>query len=118
MAIFGLQLLSTDVEKVVPFYETLFQWKLTPHPMGFYHATFEDKGPRETGCTLMPHPMVGMPSTWLSYIEVEDMVQVMSKTPLLGGQIVQIPLPSPLGGVFAVISDPAGAILGVFQRVI
>ena len=65
----------------------------------------------------MPHPIPGMPSSWLAYIEVPDIVKVMSETSPLGGQVIQLPLPSPLGGLFAIIADPAGAVLGVFQKV-
>ncbi len=117
MSIFGLQLLSTDTQKVIPFYSDLFGWDLKAHPMGFHHITFEeDKTPKKRGCTIMPHPMPGLPSSWLAYIEVSDIMSVITKTIPLGGQVIQLPLPSPLGGLFAVICDPAGAVLGVFQK--
>lgn len=116
-AIFGLQLLTSDLDKVVPFYERLFGWHLEKHAMGFYHFTFPQAPQATTGGTLMQHPLFGMPSAWVTYVDVPDITTLIAQVVPAGGGIIQLPLPSPLGGLFAVISDPTGAVLGLFQRI-
>jgi predicted enzyme related to lactoylglutathione lyase len=116
--IFGIQLLSTNIEKAAPFYEQVFGWKIEKHPMGFSFFSFPSPTPpHPSGGAMMQHPMPGLPSAWLTYITVNDIANVMLMTPSLGGQIIQMPLPSPLGGLFGTIADPTGAVIGVFQHV-
>ena len=56
-----------------------------------------------------PHP-----SCWLSYIWVDDLEKAVSTVAANGGKISCPPCDIPGIGRFAIISDPAGATVGLF----
>jgi len=66
------------------------------------------------GGGIMANPAAGTPSHWLVYIQVEDVAAAAKKAAALGGQILQekTDLPS---GAFAVMADPTGAAVSLFQ---
>jgi hypothetical protein len=66
------------------------------------------------GGGIMANPAASTPSYWLAYIQVEDVTAAAKKAAALGGQILQEKTDLPLGP-FAVIADPTGAAVGLFQ---
>jgi len=51
--------------------------------------------------------------TWLGYIRVRDLPEMLSRTAELGGSVVLAPTPQIAEGSLAIIRDPAGAYLGL-----
>ena len=56
-----------------------------------------------------------LPSTWLPYIRVEDLQQILARIEQAGGSIVVPPSPTVRDGKVAVFLDPLGAALAVAQ---
>lgn len=111
-----IELNTTDQARAKDFYGQLFQWQLKDMdmgPMGTYTSIGVGEG---TGGEIMKHPMPGAPSLWLPYILVEDLAASTAKARELGGQIVQENVPVPNMGKFSLITDPTGAIFGIWEN--
>jgi predicted enzyme related to lactoylglutathione lyase len=68
-----------------------------------------------TGGGLMQHPMPGAPSSWLAYVEVDDVKASTEKARSLGAQVLKDVTEVPQMGWFSIIADPTGATLGLWQ---
>ena len=109
-----VDLSSTDKEKAAAFYGALWGWQ------------FEDQGPDAGGymmAFLNGKPVAGlgpqfnpqMPSMWNSYINVENVDDVAAKAGAAGGQVYMPPMDVMDAGRMAMIGDPTGAPLGLWQ---
>ena len=110
-----VELNTTDVAKAKAFYGKLFQWKLEDMPMGDgtdYTMIGVDKG---TGGGIMKHPMPGAPSAWLAYVQVDDIKDSTQKAKSLGAHIIKDVTEVMGMGWLSIISDPTGAMLGLWQ---
>jgi uncharacterized protein len=111
-----LELASTDIGKAKDFYSHLFSWKLTDMDMGggMAYTTFKpEDGP---GGGMMQHPVPGAPSAWLPYVAVEEIHAATAKAKSLGAIVVKDVQEVPNMGWFSIITDPAGAHLGLWQN--
>jgi predicted enzyme related to lactoylglutathione lyase len=110
-----VELNTTDPDKARAFYGKLFDWKLNDVPMesGGTYTMIEVGG--GTGGGLMKHPMPGAPSTWLAYVQVDDIRAATDKARSLGATIAKDVTEVPGAGWFAVIVDPTGAALGLWK---
>ena len=106
------ELLSTDVEASKNFYTGLFGWTPAPGPTPDYTVFMH--GEKYAG-GLMKTPQPGMPAQWLSYVVVENVDASAAKVAALGGQVMAPPFDIPNVGRIAVILDPQGASIGLFQ---
>ena len=52
---------------------------------------------------------------WLGFVQVDDMAGTLAKAVELGGEVVFAPAPDVLDGRLSIISDPAGAYLGLIR---
>jgi predicted enzyme related to lactoylglutathione lyase len=68
-----------------------------------------------TGGGMMKHPMPGAPSMWLAYVNVDDVKAAAAKAKTLGATVVRDVTDVMGEGSFAIISDPTGAMLGLWQ---
>jgi uncharacterized protein len=109
-----VELNTTDPEKAKAFYSKLFDWKMQdmPTPQGTYTMINVGEG---TGGGLMKHPMPGAPSTWLAYVQVDDIVSATSKAKSLGAQVLKDVMEVMGAGSLSIIMDPTGAVLGLWQ---
>lgn len=110
-------LMSTDAERARAFYTELFGWSLQSQDMGdFTYEMLVNKGEQFGG--LMPlDPSHGIPSHWISYIEVPDVDEACATATRLGGSVPVAPMDIPSVGRFAVIADPQGAHFSPFTPV-
>jgi uncharacterized protein len=110
-----VELNTTDVARAKSFYGELFDWKLQdlPMPEGTYTLIEVGEG---TGGGLMKHPIPGAPSTWLAYVQVDDVRLATAKAKSLGAAILEDVTEVPGMGWFSLISDPTGAMLGLWQN--
>ena len=109
-----VELHTNDTSKAKEFYGSLLDWKLEDMDMGGPTYTMINVG-EGTGGGLMQNPVPGAPSHWLSYIEVADVDASTAKAKSLGGTVVQEKMEVPKMGWFTVISDPTGAVFGLWQ---
>ncbi|MEM8955737.1 MAG: VOC family protein [Verrucomicrobiota bacterium] len=110
------ELLTSHPEESKNFYTQLFNWTAQAIPgLDEYQmfnagnhpvAGFEDKSAHGDG-----------PPVWLAYVNVADVTASVAKAKQLGAEIVKEVTKVPDKGTYAVIKDPQGAKLGLWQSV-
>lgn len=109
-----VELMTTDINKAKVFYQGLFDWKLEDMPMGETAYTMINVG-EGTGGGMMKNPMPNAPSSWMAYVLVSDVKTATAKAKTLGAQIMKDVTEVPDMGWFSIITDPTGAMLGLWQ---
>lgn len=109
-----VELATTDVAKAKQFYGGLFGWKLSDMPMAEGTYTMIDVG-EGTGGGMMKNPMPGAPSMWMAYVNVDDIQAATKKAKSLGANVMKDVTEVPDMGWFSIITDPTGAMLGLWQ---
>jgi uncharacterized protein len=110
-----VELMSTDVGKAKSFYGKLFDWALEDMPAGDGIPYTLFKVGEGTGGGLMKNPMPGAPSMWVPYVLVDDLAAATSKATSLGAMVMKDTTEVAGMGSFVIITDPAGAMLGLWQ---
>ena len=110
-----VELATTDVDKAKSFYRSLFDWKLNDMDMGGGMTYTLIEVGEGTGGGMMKHPMPGAPSSWLAYVNVDDVAAATATAKSLGATIFREATEVPNAGSFAIIVDPTGAMLGLWQ---
>jgi hypothetical protein len=108
------ELMTSDAEAALRFYQSLFGWTTDkmPMPEGDYHVVKAD-GTSIGGIMKMPAAAGGMPPAWGCYVTVKDVDACAKQVAALGGKVLHGPADIPGVGRFAVIADPQGAWLNV-----
>ncbi len=110
-----VELVTTDVAKAKDFYGKLFSWKMEDMPMP-EGATYTIINVGEgTGGGLMKNPMPGAPSMWMAYVNVDDVKAATKKAQSLGANVMKDITEVKDMGWFSIITDPTGAMLGLWQ---
>lgn len=111
-----IELTSANLEESKRFYGSLFDWRLDPAPPSHGMEYIMIKVGEGTGGGMIRHPMPGMPSVWVPYVQVGDIRERTATAKSLGGRIIrdveQIPGD---GGSFSIIQDPTGAVFGLYE---
>jgi predicted enzyme related to lactoylglutathione lyase len=107
------ELNTTDVGKAKAFYSKLFDWKLEDMAGGMEYTLI--KVGENTAGGIMPHPVPGAPSMWLSYVNVDDIKASTAKAKSLGATLIRDVTEIPNVGSFSIFTDPTGAMLALFQ---
>jgi len=109
-----VELNTTDIDKAKKFYGRLFDWQMEDVEMGptGRYTMIKTGG---TGGGILKHPMPGEPSVWLAYVEVEDIKASTEKAKTLGARIIRDVHEVPDAGWLSIISDPTGAVLGLWK---
>ena len=68
-----------------------------------------------TGGGMMKSPMPNAPSTWLAYVEVDDIKAATSKAKSLGAKVSKENVEVENMGWFSILTDPTGAMIGLWQ---
>jgi predicted enzyme related to lactoylglutathione lyase len=110
-----VELATDNVSRAKEFYGQLFSWKLEDMPMGGGEPYTMVKVGDGTGGGIMKKPMPQAPNMWLPYVEVDSVDGTVKKAKQLGGKVIVDRTPIPDMGAFAVVSDPTGAAIGVFE---
>jgi uncharacterized protein len=111
-----VELATTDIDKAKSFYRSLFDWQLQDVEMGGGMTYTLVKVGEGTGGGMLKHPMPGAPSAWLSYVQVDDVRAATNKAKSLGATVVRDVTEVPNEGSFTIITDPTGAMLGLWQQ--
>lgn len=105
-----------DAERLKSFYCDVMGWRAEPVDMGGY-ADFSLLAPDGQGVAGVCHargPNAQLPPQWLLYVEVPDVARSLERCVEAGGRVIDGPR-----GVgprtFAVIQDPAGAVIGLIS---
>ena len=113
-----VELATTDLAKAKEFYRQLFDWNIEDTPMENGETyTLVQVGENEYGVGggMMKAPMPGIPSNWMAYVSVDDLSAATEKAKSLGATVIRDITPEPGVGSFSIISDPTGAVLGLWK---
>lgn len=87
-------------------------------PVSYGKKTFEAKMIKVgegTGGGMLKNPMPGAPSSWMAYVLVEDVRASTTKAKTLGAKVMKDVTEVPDRGWFSIITDPTGAMLGLWE---
>jgi predicted enzyme related to lactoylglutathione lyase len=110
-----VELNTTDVDKAKKFYGSLFSWKLEDADMGAFGTYTMIKVGSGTGGGMMKHPIAGAPSSWLAYVQVDDIEAATKKAKSLGATVMKDVTEVMGAGWMSIIVDPTGAVLGLWK---
>ena len=112
-----VELVTTDHGKAKSFYGSLFDWKLEDMPMGSADGTTYTliKVGEGTGGGMMKHPMAGAPTAWVPYVLVDNVKTSTAKAKSLGAKILRDVDEVPNMGMFSIVQDPTGGVIGLWE---
>lgn len=108
--------LARDPKAAVAFYTDVLGWKTEPFGPGEYTMWVSAQGPLG-GTMKLPEEAakMGAPPHWMGHVQVENLDETVELAQKLGGKIYKEPTDIPNVGRFAVIADPQGADISIFQ---
>src|SRR5262245_53354615 len=110
------ELLTNDVPKAKEFYRSLFGWEIHDHDMGQFTYSMLKKGDKDVGGMMsIPKGHEQMPPHWMCYVCVEDLDGAVAKAKSLGATIKQEPMSVGDFGRLAVLQDPTGAHIALWE---
>ena len=65
--------------------------------------------------SLMKNPIPNAPSCWVAYVLVDDLKKAVEKANVLGGTVMKDETQVKDKGSFAIMEDPTGAMLGLWE---
>jgi predicted enzyme related to lactoylglutathione lyase len=114
-----IELATSDQPAAKNFYQHLFGWTATDNPMGpgEIYTIFQLKERDSAAAyTLRPDQRQrGVPVHWSLYIAVADCDESAKRAAELGGTVLMPPFDVMSAGRMAVIHDPAGAVVSLWQ---
>jgi uncharacterized protein len=112
-------LMTTDRQKAIAFYTGLFGWtEGADAGPDFHHYTqFLLRGKAVAAVVDMMADTAagGMTSTWTTYLAVDDLDAVAAKIVPAGGTVAMPPMDVAQAGRMAMVADPSGALVGLYQ---
>lgn len=117
--LFGwIDLMTRDTAAATRFYEGLFGWSHVdlPTPMGVPYTQFFKDGQLVCGMSpMMPGVPESVGAFWNSYVIVEDAEATIDRVLPAGGSVLMGPDDVMDQGRLAMIADPTGATVGLWQ---
>lgn len=109
-----VDLAAKDLDAAVEFYQGLFGWN-TFNDGTTPYTIFQVGEDPVAGVMQISPEMAGMPPVWSTYISVADCAATIESVTAAGGSVFQPPFEIPNGGRIAVIGDPSGAAICLFE---
>ncbi|MFN7096547.1 MAG: VOC family protein [Gammaproteobacteria bacterium] len=111
------ELMTNEPEKAQEFYGSLLGWHFMEHDFGGTKYTSIKAGEKEMGGIMqIPQDKKDrIPTHWLNYIHVENLDTTLTKAKSLGATVCVEATPVSDFGRFAVIIDPTGASIALWQ---
>jgi predicted enzyme related to lactoylglutathione lyase len=115
------ELATTDTTGAKDFYTALFGWTFTDGPMGpgpedvYTRLQLEGKDVGALYPMMKEQRAQGAPPFWLAYVTVGSADEAAKKTRDLGGKVCADPFDVMDYGRMAILQDPTGATLAVWQ---
>jgi uncharacterized protein len=109
------ELMTRDAEASAGFYHGLFGWVCEKVDLGGSTYTFFKVGEESVaGMAVLSTNSEGTPEGWTNYITVENLEDSIAKARALGGQVCK-DITALQMGRFAIVQDPQGAAVGLWQ---
>jgi predicted enzyme related to lactoylglutathione lyase len=112
-----VDLQSPDTTAAQAFYGALFGWSFEDMPMpddGVYSMARIGDSEVAAIATQMPGT-AGTPAVWSTYLAVDSADEAAAKVQAAGGQVVMGPFDVPGAGREAIVVDPSGATVSLWQ---
>jgi predicted enzyme related to lactoylglutathione lyase len=109
-----VDLSSPDLAKSREFYGALFGWNCPEGPPEAGGYTVCDLGGKSVA-GLGPQMNPDFPPAWMSYVNVGDADASAGKVAEAGGTVVVEPMTVMEAGRMAILTDPLGAVIGLWQ---
>ena len=114
-----IDLSTTDPHGAQEFYRTLFGWEFEANPTDQGSDYFMARINSKAAAGLMQQPPdvaeMGMPSMWHSYVTVDSLQDTLAKVGAAGGMVHMEAMQVMDAGHMAVIGDPTGAAICLWQ---
>jgi predicted enzyme related to lactoylglutathione lyase len=115
-------LITTDPAAAKKYYPPLFNWKIQSFPFAnpgqpYDMWAVDGKTLGGVGKLTEQQRSMGIPSHWQPSVHVNNLDETASKATQLGGRVVSAPVDIPQTGRHAVIADPEGATIAIFQSI-
>lgn len=106
-----------DAKDVRDFYAAVTGWTVHETSMGDYsdYTMMDANGDPAGGVCHARGSNADMPPQWLMYVVVENLEKSLDETMKRGGDVVAPPR-GLMGGKMAVVKDPAGAVLALWEE--
>ncbi len=104
---------SSDVNASHAFYTALFGWSVDLIPDGGGYGIFRLDGKQVAG--VGPRTSEEAPSAWTMYVLTNDAAAAVEKVTEAGGTVIAPPLEVMTAGTMAIVADPSGAVMGLWQ---
>lgn len=111
------ELATTDLQKAKDFYGKVFGWKFIDHDMGDMSYTMIKVNDKEcAGIWAIPKEKTKeIPPHWMTYILVEDADKSLDDAVKHGAKVVKSVEKAGDYGRFAIMTDPTGAHIALWQ---
>jgi predicted enzyme related to lactoylglutathione lyase len=107
--------LARDADAAIAFYGDVVGWKTETFGDG-YRMWVGSQGPLGGVMAITPEmAREGTPPTWFAHVQVDDLDATVARVRKLGGKVHREPTAIPTVGRFAIVADPQGATLALFQ---
>lgn len=112
-----VDLMSPDVDASVQFYSAVFGWTATDQldEGNRIHVMFTLDDKAVVGLGGQAQGMEGVPAPWNTYVSVDDVEAAVAKATAAGGPAVAPPMQVMEAGHMAIIADPTGAVISMWQ---
>jgi uncharacterized protein len=112
-----IELATSDQAAAKKFYETLFGWGADDQPMGpgETYTLFKKAGRDVAAGYRLRADQKGVPPHWLVYVRVASADDAAARAKELGGTVLAPPFDVFDAGRMAVLQDPTGAVVAVWE---
>ena len=112
-----VDLVTTDPEGAKQFYNQLFGWDFVDMPAGpgMVYTMCKKRDKNVAALYQMGPDRPGMPPHWVSYVSVDNVDNVVEKVKSSGGTALAEPMDVMDAGRMAMIQDPTGAAVALWQ---
>ena len=115
-----IDLATPDPAASKEFYGALFGWEYDDQPTdqeGSDYTMATLHGQSAAGMMLLAPEMAasGMPPVWSTYVTVDDIDASVAKVEAANGSVMRPPMDAMEAGRFAVVADPAGAVICLWE---
>jgi predicted enzyme related to lactoylglutathione lyase len=109
------ELMTRDARASGKFYSALFGWTRDDMDMGgFTYSMFKSGDRPVCGMFALPPEAESMPGIWMAYVTVDNLEASVAQAIELGARVHKEITTIPMGR-FAIIADPQGAAIGLWQ---
>nr|MCH9685652.1 VOC family protein [Deltaproteobacteria bacterium] len=110
-----LELNTNALPQARRFYEGVFDWDFSDVQVGDDAVYTQIRTPSGPGGGMQAATEEGEPSRWLPYVGVHDVRATLTRVRKLGGTIIVDHTPVPGFGALAIVADPTGAQMGLWE---